>query len=57
MAEILRKYDVLKDTKDDNKFLKRKPSKKELFKPRGLKDEEPARTKSKVSTTVTALMQ
>ena len=53
MAEILRKYDVLKDTKDDRKFQKRKPSKKERFKAKGLKDQPLAKTKSKVSRTIT----
>ena len=52
MAEILRKYDVLKDTKNDKKLLKRKPSKKEHFKPRGLKDQRPAKIQSKVSRTI-----
>ena len=53
MAEILNKYDVLKDTKDDRKLLKRKSSKKEHSKPKGLKDQQPARTQSKVSRRVT----
>ena len=53
MAEILRKYDVLKDTTDDRKFQKRKPSKNERFKAKGLKDQPLEKTKSKVSRTIT----